>query len=292
MSPLSAFILRFGLVCAALSPAIGQGQELKRIAYPITADKVQELALLKALGQVPAGKSEEDFGRKNEIRVSNSIVVTDVPVDFLKASADAALAQTAALGFLPVKEGESLEKLINDRKLDGKVAAKALVQWWTVEIMTELNPDNGELSAQDLLTRDMGRAKGLQSLGAAPSETLQAQWLLFPSGMDQFSPIRQVRKPVTLRTLIERFDPATTASENNAVATAEDLVWTWRIGLGDGKAATLSDSRSVIQAHLVERLGFKVGDPLDSNEAQRKAARENLASALKTCQTIWRSKGP
>lgn len=279
------------LMCLLTMNSVGRAQETKKIAYPISPDNVQELVLLKAFGIVPAGKNEEDFGRKAEIRVADRIAVTDVPVDFLKASADAAVAQAAALGLLPLKDGESLESLLRDRKLDGKAAAKALVQWWTIEMLAAWEPDDGgKLSSQQLLARDVERAKSLNSLAVAPP--LRAQWLLFPLGMDQLSPTRHTRNAVSFQMLVERFDPAAAITEENAVEAAEDLIWTWRIGLGDGKAATLPDSRMVIQAHLVERLNFEIGDPLDADDARRKAARDKLAESLNVCRQAWSKAKP
>ena len=293
VAPANAMQLAVSVVLVAIffgATRIGVAQEVTTLTYPISPDNVQELVLLKVFGLVPKGKSDDDFGRKAEIRVADRLAVSDVPVDFLKASADAAITQTAALGLLPLKEGEQLEKLLSERKLDGKAATKALVLWWTMDMMSEWDPESkGNLSSQQLLALDKERAKSVGSLGTIPSEQLRAQWLLFPMGMDQFSPMQRVRKPATFHSLIERFDPPATIHKDNAVAAAEDLIWTWRIGLGDGKAATLPESRLVIQAHLVERLNFKIGDPLDPDETLRKSAREKLAAALKVCRLAWQN---
>jgi len=210
----------------------------------------------------------------------------------IEKSTEAALVQVFALGLFPeLKDGAALEKAIKEKTLNSRAAAKALVSWWTVEIFAEWNIGaKKKPSTQEMLQLDAKRMQTLKSLRSSPEGTLAATWLLFPQGIDTFSPNKQARKPVSFQMLVERFDPDMPATEKNAEAVAEELVWTQRIGLTEGTIAKLPDSRRVFQALILEQLGFEIGDPMDADNTKREAARKKLAEAMRASAEAWKAK--
>jgi hypothetical protein len=190
--------------------------------------------------------------------------------------------------FSDLKEG-ALEKALKEKTLNSRAAAKALVAWWTIEIFAEANVDSQKKTTRELLQLDARRTQTLKSVRGSPEGALAASWLLFPQGLDMFSPNAQARKPVSFQMLVERFDPDMPVMEKNADAVAEELVWTQRIGLTDGTIAKLPDARKVLQALILERLGFEIGDPRDADNNKREAARKKLADATRVCAEAWKA---
>ncbi len=275
-----------------LSSSSGQDAKQKKKAYTKSPEMLQGLIFLKAFGLMPKGKGDDDFGRTADNRVNDQLMVTGVPAEFIEKSTEAALVQVSALGLFPeLKDGAALEKALKEKTLDSRAAAKALVAWWTVEILAEWKIDaKKKLSTQEMFQLDIERTQTLKSLGSSPDGTLAAPWLLFPQGLDTFSPNKQARKPVSFQMLVERFDPDMPVTEKNAEAVAEELVWTQRIGLTDGTIAKLPDARRVFQALILERLGFEIGDPMDADNTKREAARRKLADATRVSTEAWKAK--
>ena len=68
---------------------------------------------------------------------------------------------------------------------------------------------------------------------------------------------------------------------------AEELVWTAALGLGDGKMESLPDTRRLIQAGILEALGFHIGNPTDPNTEKRETALKNLREKMEILAKIW-----
>jgi hypothetical protein len=281
-----------GLLMAA-APQVGQAQEaLRTTAYRASAEEARTLAILRAVGLMPPSDKEGDWGRLGNAQVAEHWTVTGVPIEFVSRSTDAALLQAAALGLLPEYADEfALDRALKNRTLNRHIVSKALVAWWTTEIMaTWPGPTKDKRNPTAMLQHDLDHERAITSAGAAAGGPLGAAWLLFPAGLDSsFSPQRQTRRPVSVRMLLERFDPDSAVTEGNAQVVAEELVWTYRLGLSDGRYTTLANARRVLQALLLERLGFSMGDPLDDDPKQRLAAIANLNSAMRQCQDAWKA---
>lgn len=276
---------------AIASGKVQDATQRKR-AYAQSPDMLQGLILLKAFELLPAGRQVEDFGRTVDIRVSDQLTVTGVPIEFLEKSTEAALIQVSALGLSPdFKDGAAFEKAVKEKKINSRAAAKALVAWWTAEILAEWNVDSKDkkVTSQELLQLDFQRTRALKSLGSSPDGALMATWLLFPQGLDSLSPTRQSRRPVSFQMLMERFAPDMPVTEENAEAISEELVWTRHINLSDATIAQLPDARRVLRALILERLGFEIGDPMDADLAKRQAARNKLAEAELVATKAWKA---
>jgi hypothetical protein len=292
LNPGATALSAFLVLLLGLSSSSGQDAKQQKKAYTKSPEMVQGLVLLKAFELMPKGKGDEDFGRTADVRVTDQLMVTGVPAEFIEKSTEAALVQVSALGLFPeLKDGAALEKALKEKTLNSRAAAKALVAWWTVEILAEWKIDAKKRpSTQEMLQLDAKRTQTLKSLGSSPEGTLAATWLLFPQGLDTFSPNKQARKPVSFQMLVERFDPDLAVTHKNAEAVAEELIWTQRIRLSDGTAAKLPDARRVIQALLLEQLGFEIGDPMDADNTKREAARKKLAEARRASAEAWKAK--
>jgi hypothetical protein len=260
-------------------------------AFAISAEQQRELLLMRAIGMMPAGQDATDFGRREVVRVADDWTVTEVPVEYLERCTEAALIQTAALGLLPELAADGDVAAALDKKtLDARQGARALVDWWTAEILAEWQiAEDKPLTSQEVLRLDAQRHHALRESGAAPEGVLTAQWLLFPMGINVL-PGTTVRKPVSFRMLLSRFEPNAKVTERNADAVAEELIWTRRLGLGDGTPTGLPQARRTVQALLLERMGFEIGDPSDPDPAKRKDAIAKLSRARKTCVEAWKAK--
>ena len=260
-------------------------------SYRKTAERVQELVLLRVCGLMSKGKSDDDFGRTSDVRVADNLTVSNVPIEFLEGCTDAALVQVSALGLFPEsKDAASLRKALEKNALDKRAAARALVAWWSEDILAEWQVDaKANVPTRKLLQLDGERTQMLKSLRSSPTGVLSAQWLLFPMGLDTFSPTKQARKPVSFQILLGRFNPDAPVTEMTAEAVAEELIWTRRIGLTDGTVAKLPDSRKTFQALILERLGFEIGDPISLDKSKREAAQQRLAASMKVCAEVWKT---
>jgi hypothetical protein len=261
-------------------------------AYTKSPELLHGLVLLKAFELIPKGKGDDDFGRTADIRVTNQLVVTGVPAEFIEKSTEAALVQVSAFSLFPeLKDGAALEKALKEKTLNSRAAAKALVVWWTVEILAQWNIDAKKKTyTHQMLQLDAERTQTLKTLRSSPEGTLAAPWLLFPQGLDTFSPNKQTRKPVSFQMLVQRFNPDMPVTEKNAEAVAEELVWTQRIGLTDGTIAKLPEARRVFQALILEQLGFEIGDPMHADDTKREEARNKLADATRVATEAWKAK--
>lgn len=273
-------------------PAVyGQEPKQAKVAYEISGQMQQDAALLRAMGLLAMGKDDADLGRKADIRVSSAITVAGAPVEFLQKSADAALVQIAAQGLaVDLPDAGALEKAIADKTIDPWSCAQSLAAWWTSEILAQTAAEQGKTPTfEELLRIDAQRTRSLQSLDAAAQGDLTAEWLLYPGGLDLVSPLRRVRRPVSFQMLLRRFDPAAPVTRENAAVAAEELVWTHRYRLSDGRFATLPAARRRLQAAILARMGVTIGDPGHADRAQREDALKKLAAALKTATQTWKA---
>ncbi|HUV39222.1 MAG TPA: hypothetical protein VMY39_06390, partial [Planctomycetota bacterium] len=58
--------------------------------------------------------------------------------------------------------------------------------------------------------------------------------------------------------LLNRFDPEAPVTAENASAVAEEMIWAKVLGIGDGRYASLTHTRRVIQATILDAVGFKI----------------------------------
>jgi hypothetical protein len=96
-----------------------------------------------------------------------------------------------------------------------------------------------------------------------------------------------LRNPISILQLLKRFDPSTVATEEDADSIAEEIIWAKEAGIGDGTYKSLPDARRVIQAAILENLGFEIGHPGDRDPARRKTANETLETAKATVLKTW-----
>jgi len=80
ITALSAFLA----LLLGLSSASGQDAKQQKKVYTKSPEMLQGLVLLKAIELMPKGKGDDDFGRTADIRVTDQLMVTGVPAEFIE----------------------------------------------------------------------------------------------------------------------------------------------------------------------------------------------------------------
>jgi hypothetical protein len=230
------------------------------------------------MGQAARG----DFGGKADIRVSDGLVVTGVPVDFLKAVVRSEQQYVFATSQAAVPAAAAAAP---KGRLD---AARGIVGLWVKPLLAKYAESTGAAAGQPLpkpplaeLARfDCRRQLARDAREGKPPAVLAADWLFFVKRMElerepPYAPKWQQRE-VSLRELLDRFEPDTPVTAANADAVAEELVWTKALGLGDGTPRTLALARFVLQALILEAVDGEIGDPGEADLAKAGAAIKKL----------------
>jgi hypothetical protein len=235
-------------------------------------------------------RAKDDFGGKADVAVSGNLTVTDVPEDYLKAAVRSEL--ESAIAFLQVQV--PLSKALKGR-LD---AAKLIVMMWFIPIRTRYAESVGAPAGQapkptqaQMIRFDAQRQRVRDASGGEPAGVLAADWLFFVRRLDlqrepPFAPKWQ-RREVSVRELLDRFEPDAPVTAENADSVAEELVWTKALGLGDGTLKTLPAARQTLQALILESIGFSVGDPGDPNSTSAAGAKTRLNAAKAEFRKKW-----
>jgi hypothetical protein len=251
------------------------------------ARKEQDEVEMKALGILPMGES-----RKAEVKVSDNLVVTDVPVDFLTGRVTSATVHLGAMGEI-------------EKDADAPNRAKAVVRWWFYSTPAGFARTLGEkkekIEPAHVAAADSGKALGpgistdaqqLLLLKLQPyvpgkaGAAVSTDWL-FPSNV--LKPGFTPNSYVSFRALLERFEPELRVTDENSDLVAEEVIWTGALGLSDGTVKTLPDARRRVQAYLLETIGFQIGDPADREVSKREAAQKKLNDAKRTFVDLWQN---
>lgn len=273
--PVDFLLVGLLLHAIAAGVACGEGSTSKsgQIAYapPGRADLYAEE--LRTYGLLAKG---EGLGPITDVRVSEKLVVTDVPESFIRA----------CLAYVRIVLAAS-EALPQDEKADQEAVARALARWWvysTPEGVHALRAKKDEKSMEEQMVlleqnqREIERSIGL--VYPMFKGTISAEWLFCHRlGHPPLAKRRARRAQVRFTDLLSRFDPARAASREDAYAVAEELIWTQQLGLSDGTIASLPAARIALQAFILEALGYDVGDPTDPNESKRRLALRRLEEA-------------
>ena len=217
---------------------------------PYTADAPLSATALGIFGYCASPRD----GVKSDIRVSKSLVVKGVPVDFIRGCAEFAKIRVAA------------------HKLSGLPAE--WVREATQDLYMLLNKNSPR--GRDLLALE---AQNMQSTYMYLPRILgppRLMWLLFPFGSTH------ERRRIPLRNLVDRFDPCAGVSTENACDVAEEIVWEQELGYGDGTHASLPLARERIVREILHELGF------DSNE-EPGAIKETLGIFRQECEIARRA---
>ena len=276
---------------AAPAPAAPPAAAGTRL-YQYTDAMLVDLEIVRSHGLMGQAK-RGDFGGKAEIRVSDSLAVPGVPVDFLAAVvrseqqyAFATSQATAPAAAAAAPKG----------RLD---AARGIVGLWVKPLLAKYAESTGAAAGQPLpkpppaeLARfDCRRQLARDAREGKPPAVLAADWLFFVKRMElerepPYAPKWQQRE-VSLRELLDRFEPDTPVTAANADAVAEELVWTKALGLGDGTPGTLPLARFVLQALILEAVDGEIGDPGEPDLARAGAAIKKLEETKASFCKQW-----
>lgn len=242
----------------------------------------RRMAELAALGLAPR-RGEE---RKANVQVSESLVVTDVPISTLQSRLLAAKVTISALGVQNGTVGDPPGNPAEDRLR----RARGFVRWWftntTPFIMKAVHKRKDALTNRDLIKGDARiddeKVRALMVFGGH-SGPINAKWLI-PADATAMGGSR--RGNVLFSKLLDRFDPEQAVTEANAEMVAEELTIMQSLSLGDVTWRSLPDCRRAIQALLLDQLGFQVGDPTDKDPAKRRAALQKLREAKEEFRKI------
>lgn len=252
------------------TPALQSGR-LTEVNYRSELDIYDLWAYLSAFEMI-----KWEPAPKIDVPVSESLLVAKVPEDFIHACVLGAKMQLVGLGRLGDKDFR-----------DDKATLNVLAHWWfedtppgvLLTLSKEKRPTTLELITSDLaVPRRSDRGT-----------EISIRWLFYPekfrnrTGGLSTTP----RWKVPFRDLLNRFDPESVVTEANASTVAEELVWAKRLGLGDGTPKTLAETRTAIQAAILEQMGFEIGNPLDTDPAKRDVACKKLLEARRACKDVW-----
>ena len=254
----------------------------QRTTEPVVATDGKGGAALRTKAYVPSKWMEEntyvlrargsnvDWKTKADIRVSNDLLVTGVPLRYICGCAEHAriLAE--------VRDG------LRERETERWAIAKGFSKNWveTRRALIEVS-SRRRVSIRELIYHDAI----LEPLTPAWPST---EWLLnvaeLHRGLNRLGPSRH---GVAFRALLLRFDPRAAVTEANADEVAEELVWTKALKLSDGTMENLPEVRSQLQAAILEGIGLSIGDPIAPDSAERGAARERLAREMGKLAAVW-----
>ncbi len=234
-------------------------------------------AELKALGY----KIGEQRG---SVQVSDDLTVDKVPVEFIKAHFGNGAIIIDVLGY-PSTVKSDIPKVVS-----------GLAEDWLEPLWIDAKPDalkarpRIELIRTDAkLHSELAKLFGAKGdpldklLAGVPKKNLSVRELFISD-----SKMAGLRSPISVPHLLKRFDPNAAAAEEDADSVAEEIIWSKEAGIGDGTYKSLPESRRVIQAAILENLGFEIGHPGHKDPAKRKQAVEKLDAAKRACLEAWR----
>jgi hypothetical protein len=251
-----------------------------------------DLAILRTHGMLRTA-AKNDFGGKADIAVSDGLVVTGVPVDFLNAAARSEQAYVLA-----ISQADPPAAGAQKGRLD---AARAIVGLWVRPLLVKCAESAGAAvvpnqappkpKLSELIPFDCRRQLARDAREGKKPAILAADWLFFVRRLEvdrtpPFAPKWQQRE-VSARELLDRFEPDMPATAENADTVAEELVWTKALGLSDAAPKTLPPARFTLQALILEAVGYEIGDPGDSDFAKAAAAIKKLEETKASFRKQW-----
>jgi len=247
----------------AASPTSASSSGMKFLAYvdydPLTM--MQALSTLKVFYGVM--KEAKGVGEKADVRISDRLVVRDVPVEFVRACAS-------------ISKGYNRGFYGGENSQDKPPGYWCVVAW--VHDGCKVLGSKRECIQADAVGEAINPSVA-DLLGVYP----RTAWL-FCRAFDA------KRDTLSLRKVLKRFDPdapMTNVTKRTASAVAEEVIWTKELGIGNGTYASLPKTRRILQSWILECIGFEIGNPADSDPSKRQAALKRLDETKRVFINTW-----
>jgi len=212
------------------------------------------------------------LGRMADIRVSEDMVVTGVPVELINACARIAAEEGApdpnvdeiSVDIVdddagPAKRTQAHMRAKDEQSSARVRSARAIAIWFTMLTYVKLGADGWK---------------------TGPLKAIRAnKYCTFPSEGRPGAIFNGGEQPglLSFAALLKDFDPDVPVTTDDARTAAEQLVWMKTLGMCDGTHQTLSEGRRLIQAAVLGPLvGFDIGDCSDPDPEKRQAAIKKL----------------
>jgi hypothetical protein len=266
-----------------------QGITMK--AYQYTDGMLVDLEIVRAHGMMGAAK-KDDYGGKIDLWVAEKFAVTGVPVDFLNAAVRSEQAYV-----LSISQAAPPAPDAPKGRLD---AARRIVGLWVRPLLAKYAESTGAAVAPneappkpklaDLIPFDCRRQLARDAREGAKPPVLAADWLLFVRRLElertpPYAP-KYPQREVSLRELLDRFEPGSPVTAENADSVAEELLMARALGIG-GYYKTLDATRHTLQALLLEAVGSEIGDPGDEEFAKAATAIKKLEETKASFRKQW-----